>query len=367
AALGVWLILVGARKGVLREAVLLVALAALITLDLSRVNLAAYRTAPAEAATFVPPLAQAIAAREGTLAPGRFRTLSLRDTHYVAPESIRRLFGHDWETVERRQALDVAFNAQFHLESLFDYLPGRHVTLKVMMPYLIRIDVAARYNVAYYIAHRGNEHPLRGRRGPGTRGNPTAGGAHPAGRLRSGLDSRARNRRPTAHPARQRAGSGRGRAGGRPRHHVPVRDPAPQSRSWRLASRVCDLSGDDRIRTLAKAEKSRVSMSLIPFTKAPGAGHGLVARVWSPLGLTVASLCGITLAFYHGLWLPGLVLIKRDAFVLHVPLKLYLMERLVAGELPHWFPCDGLGRAFICVPYTGIFAPFTFLFFSLPI
>ena len=154
AALGVWLILAGARKGVLREAVLLIALAALITLDLSRVNLAAYRTAPAEAATFLPPLAQAIAAREGTLAPGRFRMLSLRDTHYVAPESIRRLFGHDWETVERRQALDMAFNAQFHLESLFDYLPGRNVTLKVMMPYLIRIDVAARYNVAYYIAHR---------------------------------------------------------------------------------------------------------------------------------------------------------------------------------------------------------------------
>jgi len=154
AALGVWLILAGARKGVLREAALLIALAALITLDLARANLAAYRTAPAEAATFVPPLAQAIASREGTLAPGRFRMLSLRDTHYVAPESIRHLFGHDWETVERRQALDVAFNAQFHLESLFDYLPGRNVTLKVMMPSLVRIDVAARYNVAYYIAHK---------------------------------------------------------------------------------------------------------------------------------------------------------------------------------------------------------------------
>jgi len=108
-------------------------------------------------------------------------------------------------------------------------------------------------------------------------------------------------------------------------------------------------------------------MSLIPFTKAPGAGHGLVARVWSPLGLTVASLCGITLAFYHGLWLPGLVLIKRDAFVLHVPLKLYLMERLVAGELPQWFPYDGLGRPFIGVPHTGIFHPFTVLYFLLPI
>src|SRR5881296_1425341 len=154
AAFGVWLVLACARRGHLRETLALGALTAIVTLDLARVNLAAYRTAPAEAATFVPPLAQAIAAREGALAPGRFRMLSLRDTHYVAPESIRRLFGHDWETVERRQALDMAFNAQFHLESLFDYLPGRNVTLKVMMPYLIRIDVAARYNVAYYIAHR---------------------------------------------------------------------------------------------------------------------------------------------------------------------------------------------------------------------
>ena len=153
AALGVWLILAGARKGVFREAVLLIALAALITLDLSRVNVAAYRIGPAEAATFVPPLAQAIAAREGTLVPGRFRTLSLRDTHYVAPESIRRLFGHDWETVERRQALDMAFNAQFHLESLFDYLPGRNRTLKVMMPEMVGIGTAARFNVAYYIGH----------------------------------------------------------------------------------------------------------------------------------------------------------------------------------------------------------------------
>jgi membrane protein YfhO len=154
AALGVWLILAGARRGYLRETLALGALTAIVALDLARVNLAAYRTAPAEAATFVPPLARAIAAREGTLAPGRFRMLSLRDTHYLAPEPVHRLFGHDWETVERRQALDVAYNSQFHLESLFDYLPGRNVTLKAMMPSLVRIDVAARYNVVYYIAHR---------------------------------------------------------------------------------------------------------------------------------------------------------------------------------------------------------------------
>ncbi|OLC65416.1 MAG: hypothetical protein AUH69_09510 [Actinobacteria bacterium 13_1_40CM_4_65_12] len=153
AAFGVWLVLACARRGHLRETLALGALTAIVTLDLARVNLAAYRTAPAEAATFVPPLAQAIAAREGALAPGRFRMLSLRDTHYLAPEPVRLLFGHDWETVERRQALDVAYNSQFHLESLFDYLPGRNRTLKAMIPSLVRIDAAARYNVVYYIAH----------------------------------------------------------------------------------------------------------------------------------------------------------------------------------------------------------------------
>ena len=153
AALGVWLILSGARRGYLRETLALGALTAIVTLDLARVNLAAYHTAPAEAATFVPPLAQAIAAREGALVPGRFRMLSLRDTRYVAPEPVRRLFGHDWEIVERRQALDMEYNAQFHLESLFDYLPGRNRTLKAMMPEMVGIGTAARFNVAYYIGH----------------------------------------------------------------------------------------------------------------------------------------------------------------------------------------------------------------------
>ncbi len=153
AALGVWLILSGARRGYLRETLALGALTAIVTLDLARVNLAAYHTAPAEAATFVPPLAQAIAAREGALAPGRFRMLSLRDTRYVAPEPVRRLFGYDWEIVERRQALDMEYNAQFHLESLFDYLPGRNRTLKAMMPEMVGIGTAARFNVAYYIGH----------------------------------------------------------------------------------------------------------------------------------------------------------------------------------------------------------------------
>ena len=64
---------------------------------------------------------------------------------------------------------------------------------------------------------------------------------------------------------------------------------------------------------------------------------GLRARLTSPTGLAVTVLVSLTLAFYHGLWLPGLVLIKRDAFRFFLPLKQYLYERLVAGELPQYW------------------------------
>ncbi len=80
-------------------------------------------------------------------------------------------------------------------------------------------------------------------------------------------------------------------------------------------------------------------------------------------GLAVAALVSIVLAFYQGLWLPGLVLIKRDAFRYFLPLKQYLIERLSAGELPQWFPYEALGRPFIGATVTGVFHPFTALYF----
>jgi hypothetical protein len=99
----------------------------------------------------------------------------------------------------------------------------------------------------------------------------------------------------------------------------------------------------------------------------PGAASGPIARIGSPTGFAIGALCASILAFYHGLWLPGLVLIKRDAFRFFLPLKQYLIERLTAGELPQWFPYEGLGRSFIGVTHTGIFHPFTLLYFLLPI
>src|SRR5438128_10434933 len=84
-------------------------------------------------------------------------------------------------------------------------------------------------------------------------------------------------------------------------------------------------------------------------------------------GLAVLILCGVTLAFYHGLWLPGLVLIKRDAYRFYLPIKQYLLERLSAGELPQWFPYEAMGRPFIGAAATGVFHPFTVLYYLLPI
>ena len=82
--------------------------------------------------------------------------------------------------------------------------------------------------------------------------------------------------------------------------------------------------------------------------------------------LAVLVLLGLTLAFYNGLWLPGLVLIKRDAYGFWLPLKQHMIERLATGELPQWFPYEALGRPFIGTAATGIFHPFTLLYFLLP-
>ncbi len=90
---------------------------------------------------------------------------------------------------------------------------------------------------------------------------------------------------------------------------------------------------------------------------------------WRPssTGLALSALCAITLAFYLRLWLPDLVLIRRDAFRYFLPLKQYVMERLLAGELPQWFPYSAMGYPFIGTSGIGLFHPFTALYFLLPV
>ncbi len=161
ASLGVWMVILGARNGRLREAVLLSALVAILTLDLGRANFSAYRTGPVEAATFIPPLAQAIAAREGGLTPGRFRLIPIRESKHMVRKSLQRLLGQEAESVVRRQALDVEHNAQFHLETTHVSLPGYNRALLTLLPEKPRIEVAARFNVTYFTGPRSYLRDLR--------------------------------------------------------------------------------------------------------------------------------------------------------------------------------------------------------------
>ncbi|MGH7260105.1 MAG: YfhO family protein [Nitrospiraceae bacterium] len=98
----------------------------------------------------------------------------------------------------------------------------------------------------------------------------------------------------------------------------------------------------------------------------PGTADGLARRkAWLPTALALAALAGAVLTFYFRLWLPDLVLTRRDAFRLFLPLKHYMAERLAEGELPQWFPYEAMGRPFIGITVTGVFHPFTALYFLL--
>jgi hypothetical protein len=81
----------------------------------------------------------------------------------------------------------------------------------------------------------------------------------------------------------------------------------------------------------------------------------------------LAGLSGLVFLVYAQLWIPGLVLIKRDAFQFFLPIKQYIIDRLSAGELPQWFPYEGLGRPLLGIPVTGVFHPFTALYWLFPV
>ncbi|HEV8715143.1 MAG TPA: YfhO family protein [Candidatus Binatia bacterium] len=155
ATLGVWLVVAGFRKGHVLQTLGFLALASIVLLDLARANLGAYHTGPAEAATFTPPLAKALRTREGNLAPGRFRVISIHEDVLVWPTDLQQALGYYGAgSVERRQALDSEHNAQFHLESAYRYLASRSDFTRIM-GIGVGLETAARYNVAYYISRRG--------------------------------------------------------------------------------------------------------------------------------------------------------------------------------------------------------------------
>ncbi len=155
ATLGTWLIAAGIQKQVLREAVALPLLVLLVTLDLARANLGAYHTGPSEAATFIPPLAEAIKVQEGPLSPGRFRLVATHEEVVGWPEDLPRTFGYYGAlSIERRQALDVEHNAAFQLESIMPQLAGYSPQFHETMHHGLSFGAAARFNVTYYISRR---------------------------------------------------------------------------------------------------------------------------------------------------------------------------------------------------------------------
>ena len=156
AALGVGIVAAGIKKQALRSELLLAVLAGIVALDLSRANLAAYHTGPVEAATFIPPLAEALQAREGPLKPGRFRVFTIQRNTFTPPWHVRSVMGpYGASSVLRRQALDLEHNAEFNIEAVKPYLPAHSSKLASMLMATIAqrvgAEVAARFNVTYSI------------------------------------------------------------------------------------------------------------------------------------------------------------------------------------------------------------------------
>jgi len=154
-ALGTGLVVAGARRAGIREGILSSSLIVLVTVDLVRANLGAYHTAPNADATFTPPFAEALKAREGPLVPGRFRLLTINERTVVLPARVQQKLGYEgaW-SLQRRQALDLAHNSLFHLESIYAYLPGYSATLAVALRQQVGMELAARFNVRYFIGRQ---------------------------------------------------------------------------------------------------------------------------------------------------------------------------------------------------------------------
>jgi hypothetical protein len=159
AALGMWMITAEFTRQRVHLPLLLGFALMIVPLDLTRANWAAYHTGPAKTATFTPAFAQTLVAREGALAPGRFRLISTTQSETSWPEYLQQRLGYYGAiSVARRQALDLGHNAEFHIETVHPYLPGYSEALAILLHQRPSIEADARLNVTYYIDHRS---PLR--------------------------------------------------------------------------------------------------------------------------------------------------------------------------------------------------------------
>jgi|GEM_PF-1413082 len=72
-----------------------------------------------------------------------------------------------------------------------------------------------------------------------------------------------------------------------------------------------------------------------------------------------ASAAAVLVYCFPRLLFLGEIVYCLDAGRMHYPIKVFLGERLRAGELPLWYPYDGLGTPFIANGVTAVFHPFT--------
>jgi len=77
------------------------------------------------------------------------------------------------------------------------------------------------------------------------------------------------------------------------------------------------------------------------------------------LALGASAVAVLVYCFPRLLFL-GEIVYCLDAGRMHYPIKVFLGERLRAGELPLWYPYDGLGAPFIANGVTAVFHPLVF-------
>lgn len=88
------------------------------------------------------------------------------------------------------------------------------------------------------------------------------------------------------------------------------------------------------------------------------------------LRLFAASVAAASLAtalFFHRAAFTSDIFIGRDVLRGVYPLKLYWAQRVGSGELPQWFPYDGLGQPFIPMMVSAVFHPTNLLFLAFPL
>jgi len=80
---------------------------------------------------------------------------------------------------------------------------------------------------------------------------------------------------------------------------------------------------------------------------------------WIPFSV----LAVLFLVFFYPLLLGGQTLFFRDILNFAYPMKHYLWESFSRGELPLWWPAVFSGVPFLALMHTGVFYPFSLLFF----